>query len=313
MKMANGDLTRGEIKILLLIARFTISFQCKLAPLSKAVLERQSGLRGAGVLEALSGLVAKKMIVKEQGDQHRPNMLGLVLPVDWDLLISKSETSITKSTLVQKTTEVENRTQVINKPPVTKVASGEVGKPTTAPVENPSPFKDIKIYSNKNSHSQLPETLQKYFSELKPAKKRESELKAFEELSSDYNSQDISDCFSIVQKRGIGVDAEPCHSPMAFLSKAMNGVLVEVEGHRKKLRERSDREEHEAESKRKQAEIEASEIAEWKIKETAFLNAFPEELKRFEIIAELCKDLPFRPSGEAARVIGIGRWWELNR
>lgn len=60
MKMANGDLTRGEIKILLLIARFTISFQRKLAPLSKTVLERQSGLRGAGVLEALAGLVAKK-------------------------------------------------------------------------------------------------------------------------------------------------------------------------------------------------------------------------------------------------------------
>lgn len=310
MKMANGDLTRGEMKILLLIARFTISFQKKVAPLSKTVLERQSGLRGAGVLEALSGLVTKKMIIKEQGDQHKPNMLGLVLPPDWDQLIGKSETQVAKTTPVQKPTEVLKSTQVINPTPVVQATSGEVAKTTPAQVENPSPFKDIKIYSNKNSHSQPPEILQKYFAELKPAKKRESELKAFEELSSDYCSQDISDCFSIVRQRGVGTGAEPCHSPMAFLSKAMSGVLVEVEDRRKKLNQRNEREEREATAKRNKAELEAQEAAEWDLKEKAFLETFPEENQRAEILAELCKDLPFKLAGEAARVMGIGKWWE---
>ena len=129
MKMANGDLTRGEIKMLLLIARFTISFQRKLTPLSKTVLERQSGLRGAAVLEALAGLVAKNLIIKEQGDQHRPNQLGLVLPADWD----------------QLTTPVQKPTQVGNSTPVTKTTSGEVEKATPAPVGNPSPFNPRKI------------------------------------------------------------------------------------------------------------------------------------------------------------------------
>ncbi len=312
MKMANGDLTRGEMKILLLIARFTISFQKKVAPLSKTVLERQSGLRGAGVLEALSGLVAKKMIIKEQGDQHKPNMLGLVLPPDWDQLIGKSETQVAKTTPVQKSTEVLKSTQVINPTPVVQATSGEVAKPIPAQVENPSPFKDTKTYSNKNSHSQPPEILQKYFAELKPAKKRESELKAFEELSSDYCAQDISDCFSIVRQRGVGTGAEPCHSPMAFLSKAMSGVLVEVEDRRKKLWLRNEREEREAAAKRNKAELEAREAAEWDLKEKAFLETFPEEKQRAEILADLCKNLPFKLTGEPARVMGIGRWWELN-
>jgi len=313
MKMANGDLTRGEIKILLLIARFTISFQRKLAPLSKTVLERQSGLRGAGVLEALSGLVEKKMIVKEQGDQHKPNMLGLVLPEDWDQLIGKSETSLAKPTSVQKAIEVSKQTQVINPTPVTQAASGEVTKPTSALVVNPSPFKDTKIYSNKNSHSQLPEILKKYFAELKPAKKRESELKLFQELCLDYETTDVADCFSIVRERGVGSESEPCHSPMAFLSQAIAGVLIEVEQNRIKAKGRQARQESIMEANRKRAESEAHEAAEWEMKERAFHEAFPEESKRTDILAKLCEDLPFKLSGEAARIMGIGKWWESEK
>ena len=312
MKMANGDLTRGEIKILLLIARFTISFQRKLAPLSKTVLERQSGLRGSAVLEALSGLVAKKLIIKEQGDQHRPNMLGLVLPADWDQLIGP-ETSGAKSTSVQKPTQVKNPTEVAKAAPVAIQTPEEVQKPTSAPVGNPSPFKDIKIYSNKNSHSQLPELLQKYFDELKPAKKRESELKAFQELCLDYSSQDIVDCFSVIRDRGIGSGAEPCHSPMAFLSKAMDSVFAEVEERRKKSRDRAEREQRESNAKIAKAELEARETAEWEKKEKAFLTAFPDENRRQEILAEMCRDLPFKLAGEAARVMGIGKWHESNQ
>jgi|GEM_PF-833122 len=310
MKMAHGDLTRGEIKILLLIARFTISFQRKLAPLSKTVLERQSGLRGAAVLEALSGLVAKHLIVKEQGDQHRPNMLGLVLPADWDQLVGISETSATKSTQVTKATQVQIPTEVRTAPPVASMTSGEVGKTTAAQVGNSAPFKDIKTYSNKNSHSEIPEELRKYFDELKPVKKRESELKAFQELCLDYPANDIADCFFLVRNRGVGVDSEPCHSPMAFLSKAMDGVLPEIEEQRKKRREREAREKREAEAKRVQAEDQALEAAEWDRKEKAFLKAFPSEERQSEALTDLCRGLPFKANSVSGRIFGIGKWWE---
>jgi phage replication O-like protein O len=313
MKMAHGDLTRSEIKILLLIARFTISFQRKLAPLSKTVLERQSGLRGAAVLEALSGLVSKQLIIKEQGDQHRPNMLGLVLPSDWDQLVGTSETPVAKSTLVQKQTQAQNKAEVTNTVPVANQTLGEVEKTTPAPVGNTSPFKDTKIYSNKNSHSPLPELLQKYFDELKPAKKRESELKAFQELCEDYSSEDIVDCLTIVLKRGVGSAGQPCHSPMAFLSKAMDSVFVEVEETRKRSRAREDRDQREADAKRLQTEKDAQEAADWAVKESAFIAAFPSTSEQTEILAQLCANLPFKLSGELARVMGIGKWLDQKQ
>ena len=300
MKMASGDLTRGEMKILLLIARFTISFQRKLAPLSKAVLERQSGLRGPGVLEALSGLVSKQLIVKEQGDQHKPNMLGLVLPADWDQLTQKSETQVTK------TTSVENQTQVVKSTPA------EVEKTTPAQVQNPTPFKDIIKYSNKLSLSELPENLKNYFSELKPAKKRESEMKAFEELCLDYKTQDIGDAFVLLVKRGIGIAGEPCHSPMAFLSKAINGFMDEVNESRRKAAERAGREEKLLDEKRRLEAAKAQEAQEWEMKEKAFLQAFPEEKTRTEILNELCRGLPFKASGDSLWLMGVGKWWETH-
>jgi hypothetical protein len=298
MKMANGDLTRGEMKILLLIARFTISFQRKLAPLSKAVLERQSGLRGPGVLEALSGLVSKQLIIKEQGDQHKPNMLGLVLPADWDQLTQKSETQVAKATTV------ENHTQVIKPTPA------EVVKTTTAQVQNPTPFKDIIKYSNKLSLSEMPENLKNYFSELKPAKKRESEMKAFEELCLDYKTQDIGDAFALLKKRGIGSEGEPCHSPMAFLSKAINGFMDEVNESRRKAAERAGREEKLLDEKRRLEAAKAKEAEEWEMKERSFLQAFPEEKTRTEILNEFCKGLPFKLSGDSLWLMGVGKWWE---
>ncbi|MEK7691267.1 MAG: replication protein, partial [Bdellovibrionota bacterium] len=58
MRLTQGEFTRNEMKLVLLIARFTISYQRRQAPLSKTVLERRTGMRGASVLEALSGLIA---------------------------------------------------------------------------------------------------------------------------------------------------------------------------------------------------------------------------------------------------------------
>ncbi len=75
MRLVAGELTRNEIKLTLLIARFTISYQRKKAPLSKNVLERMTGLRGAAILEAVSGLISKGIVEKEQGDQNRPRLV----------------------------------------------------------------------------------------------------------------------------------------------------------------------------------------------------------------------------------------------
>ncbi|MGK5085710.1 hypothetical protein WDW37_20670, partial [Bdellovibrionota bacterium FG-1] len=176
-------------------------------------------------------------------------------------------------------------------------------------------FKDIIKYKN-NSLSALPVALQKYFDELKPAKKREGEWQAFESLQGDYSGEDISECLELLQERGIkrrgpnGEESQPCHSPMAYLSKAMGDIFSEVELRRQKARERIEREQRDAEAARELQENDEREAAEWAVKERAFVEALPEEDRQHEVIAGLLGNMPFRPDSQVGRRMGVGLWWD---
>ena len=312
MRMACGDLVRSEMQILLLIARFTISFQKRYAPLSKAVLERQSGLRGPAILQAISDLQAKGLIEKIPGDQHRPNQLGLVFEDEWEFF-SKSKAP---TTLVPAQTQVGTASTVPVATPVAVGTSAPVAVPTQAVVPAATPFKDIQTIENKLSLPPLPEKLKSYFVDLKPAKKRESEWQALEGLLGDYSADDIADCLSMLQTRGIvrrgpnGEESQPCHSPMAYLAKAMAEVFIEVDSRRQKARECAERERREAELERQRLDEDAREAALWAKKERAFAEAFPSEAERRNVLAELLVGLPFSPDSQPGRIMGIGRWWQ---
>jgi hypothetical protein len=163
---------------------------------------------------------------------------------------------------------------------------------------------------SKNSLSLESEILRQYFSELKPQAKRESEWKAFEGLKADYSEADIADSLTIVIERGIGEGGTRCHSPMAFLSKAISSVLEEVGKARAKAHERVAREEGETRERERRLEIEAREAKAWAAKECAFLRAFPGDDQQREVLAELCRKLPFKSNTEAGRVFAITRWWD---
>ena len=78
MRMIAGDLSRNEIKIVMLIARMTISFNRALAPMSKNVIERMTGIQGRAVLEALQTLEEAGLVRKVAGNPKTPNRLGLI-------------------------------------------------------------------------------------------------------------------------------------------------------------------------------------------------------------------------------------------
>lgn len=303
MRLASGDFTKNEIKIALLIARFTISFQRKHAPLSKTVLERRSGLRGAAVLEALSGLLQKGLIEKIQGDQHRPNQLGLVLPPEWDQLINPNGEG--RVTPVAIPTGVEIVTSVENSTPA------EVRKPTQAGVGNPTYFKDSEIY--KNSLSQLPEKIREYFGDLKPARKRESEWNAFQELQRNYSAEDIADSLAFVLERGIGEGehAQPCHSPMAFLARAIGDVLSQVKTSRAKRQRTIDDQRAQAEAAKSRQTEQEREERELTLREQAFVRAFPSPETQQGAIAKYGAEYSgVVPSGGILRRLAIGAWWQ---
>jgi hypothetical protein len=78
MDMVHGNLSKAEMKILLVIARYTVSFDGrKTAPLSKADFERYTRLQGKCILESLASLKEKNLIIKIKGDQYTSNQLGL--------------------------------------------------------------------------------------------------------------------------------------------------------------------------------------------------------------------------------------------
>ncbi len=297
MQMVSGGLLRSEMQVALLIARLTISYQRRFSPISKAVIERQTGLRGPAVLHALSELVAKGVIEKIPGDQNRPNQFGL-------------------ASAQEVLSQVSTATRVPVQTGVAAVASAPVSTANSPLVSGGTHFKYSETNKNNNSLSSLPPVLRDYFSELKPERKRESEWKAFQELNAEYSADDIADCFAIVESRGISVNRDGiestvrCHSPMAFLSKAIGGVLEEVQAKRSKARERAEREQREAQEKRLRMEKEAREAAEWAEKERAFRRAFPGDDRQHEVIAEFCRDLPFRPHSEAGRTLAITTWWD---
>lgn len=307
MRMVGGDLLRSEMQVALLIARLTISYQRRLSPISKAVIERQTGLRGPAVLHALSVLVAKGVIEKIPGDQNRPNQFGITSAEE-----IFAATSGKVSTPAPQNTPVSMATRDLAQTGVAPRTPAPVSAETSAPVPGGSYFKDIKDmekYKNKDSFSQLPEVLREYLDELKPARKRESEMQAFRELSGDYKPEDIADCLMLILDRGVGGGGQVCHSPMAFLAKAMGEVLADVESARIKARENDERRAKAKLAEQRFAETEAREAEETAQREQAFSTAFPTEQEQLEAIAELLRDLPIRPGSNVGRMMGISRWW----
>lgn len=290
MRLIGGDFTRNEVRVALLIARFTISFRREFAPLSKKVLERQSGLRGPAVLEAVAGLVSKGLVRKKKGDQYRPNMLGLILPADWNLggyQSEKSDEPVATATLVETTVSpvVENATE------------GKVSKLTS--------FKDIKIYKTKLSS--LPSTLESYFEELKPIRKRESEWKAFESLKQDFDILEIGECVELLRRRGVRDKSgifQHCHSPMAYLTKAINQVLIEVR-QKQRVLSKPVAEANPVEERNK--EWEAQQAKEFGLMEQAFLLAYPTPQEQQQIIDEICPKT-FLNSPPIRRLYAIRTW-----
>lgn len=200
LDILEGDMSKSEIKILLLISRFTTSFQKEFAPLSKAVIERYTHLQGKSVLDAMGGLEQKQLIQKRKGDERSPNQLALA---------KKYAVGDAKNTQGKKTSRDDFQAQA-------NFSAGD---------NFASHFKDSNKYINKYSLSQTCESLKKYFEILKPKAKRDEEFRNFEELKSDFSEEQIQLCLVYLQKHGSLKTGETCHSPMAYLAKAIGQVL----------------------------------------------------------------------------------------
>ena len=284
MRIVGGEISRAEIKIILLVARMTISFNRPYAPLSKNVIVRMTGVQGRAVLEALQKLEQEGLVRKIAGNAKQPNQLGL----------NFDETFGITSSLGEKTSEDEESASTRDR----KTSPGWDGK---------SPHKKDSIKNNLKSLSQEveDESLQAYFEQLKAPRKRESEWQAFRELKSHYELDEISSALHVVQKRAI-------HSPMAYLAKAMGEVLSEVQNGRRKAEIAATQERAEEERRAQEEELAQREEHLARERESAFFNAFPNEKQRSEMTHRLCRELGLRPESEMGRRVAVGIWWERH-
>jgi hypothetical protein len=309
--MVSGECSKHEAQILLLVARMTISFRRELAPISKSVVGKFTGIRGSGALHALTALESAGLIRRIPGNERRPSQVGLRLDPDWEWLRADGErgrAADPADNTTRKTTQGSFPSQDVFVP-------GDRIAPASLGGINPT-RKDINPNDKEGSLSQISQKLREYVDGLRPARKRESEFQALLELRNDFADDDIAECLDTVQTRGVrgaGEGTEPCHSPMAYLAVAMREVLAEVEEQRAKSRARLDREHREVEAASRSAEEEAREAQEWAQKEQAFGREYLTPEQQGAAITELCVGMPFSPRSVAARVFAIGRWWRQGQ
>ncbi len=286
MDLIQGELSKGEIKLLLLIARFTTSFGKEFAPLSKTVIERYTHLQSKSILESLAGLEDKRMIQKLKGNERTPNQLALAKRF---AIAGGSDRSGNPSGLPDK------------KPP---------GVPEPPTDKFSTDYKDNFKNINKNTLSQRNAEIQNYFENLKPQGKRDEEFRKFQEIGTDFSEDQIALCLRFLQKNGSLREGERCHSPMAYLSKAMPEVLakanLENEKHVKRLAfehaQRVERQREEENLRRDEAER--------TLRDEAFQRAFATPEAQSEFFSKFSKEHPtFGPESRVLRQMAMASWW----
>ncbi|MBI3555741.1 MAG: replication protein [Deltaproteobacteria bacterium] len=295
MEIVSGDLSRNEIKLLLLIARMTISFNRAMVPLSKGVIERMTGIQGRAVLDAVQTLEKSGFVRKIPGDHNTPNRLGLICD---DMFSKASDEKRSQDASMPK----DGMNAVDQKPPV---RLGEI-----------SPYKKDSSETidlrKKISLSNLSEPLRDYFSNLKPRRKRETEYQAFESLEADFTQEQISLSLRFLIQTGTPGTGEQCHSPMAYLARAIVNILPLASSQVEKERLRKIQSHAKADKERRENEEAIREEKESAVREKAFQDAFPTSEQQAEKIAQFRERFPMLlPNSSILRKLAIGAWWEL--
>ena len=154
------------------------------------------------------------------------------------------------------------------------------------------------------------EILREYFAQgsMTP-RKRHSELQAYHELKQGFADAQIAACVEYLARKGLPGSGERCHSPMAFLSKAMGQVLGLVQADASKREEalaRVERERVEQESKVQEAAQEERLAIE---REDAFCRAFPSAEEQAAAGARYGADFKFLARNPGLlRKLAIGGW-----
>lgn len=269
-----GMLRPAEVRILLLIARLTLSYGRAEADVSKRVIEKMTGLQGRVVLEALQGLERQGLIERKQGNAFTSSRARLTDPMVSELIggasrglswgqIQSRDISLSQDTIPPRDAELpqdpfststdvapnERNDLLKNQPKYAETLRGiaETDSVSIHPSGGQkipqgtktsrdsivNHYKDIKrkreiSLSDSLSNSLSGTEIKNYLDQIPLNRKRQSEERELFEILKAYSEGQVAVCLSYVQAKGLGGAGAPCHSPMAYLAKAMGGVLPQA-------------------------------------------------------------------------------------
>ncbi len=154
------------------------------------------------------------------------------------------------------------------------------------------------------------EVLSEYFAQASMTpRKRQSEMQAYQELRVAFSEVQISVCLRHLQANGLPSSGEPCHSPMAFLSKAMGQVLALVDAEELRQNEAEVRAQQQRQAAAAKARAEQEEEQRQREREEAFVRAFPTEEQQAEVLARYAGQFgAFVKQPGILRRLAIGAW-----
>jgi len=175
-----------------------------------------------------------------------------------------------------------------------------------------------KENSNKTSKKTLSQErsadLDAYVDQIKPASKRESEIHFLGKLLSEYSSQNVALSLTYVQQFGVLGSKEQCHSPLKYLSAAIEQVLPKARENQALLR-RVGGQDSVSEADKSSAE---NDSAQARLRSIA-LSAFETELSQAgqdQFLAEVTKEnsvMGYAPPMNVLRSIAALKWFDESK
>jgi phage replication O-like protein O len=224
------DFTARQLKILITILRETVGWGREFAVLSANDFKSKTGIATPHIFVALRDLETTGAIIRKLNGKNAKN--GYSLNRNF---FSKYVPTRNRATKSELNTDLVSSTQTGMTSDTNPVPGGQYRIGTTDSTSNHSDHsrstalkKDLNI-DLKNSLSVEPlQMLMEFIEMVRPRSKKESERGFLDQLLAEYSAEEIYDSLQHVQKHGVLGTAEPVHSPIRYLSTAIEQVLVYV-------------------------------------------------------------------------------------
>lgn len=294
MTLCGPHLGKSEMKVFMVILRFTLGFHRPRAPISVNVFKKMTGLSTTNIRKGFKELSRLGLIQIFSGSQERASEFSPNFDPSVFAREGQGDAEPRKLGLQDSSSESDQGSEQI------KVQNES--RSTLDPGSNSVMTRNEEYKKDKETITlsrQDQEKLDKYFSDLKPKRKRESEEYLFRELKKEYTQTQILSCFVEIQKHGDLNSGSTVHSPFAYLSKAMAEVLARVEKRHQKQAQ-TDEERQAAkhrENEAKQRQEKEEEV--WKTAKQQFDSEFDSEKKRDRFFDE------YRKAGKGRAVLPV--------